>query len=211
MFQPSSPEPRPEPVQPVPDHETVIRFVISGPFLNAEARTGSEQPAHTPADVDLKTLLGRISELEHELRDERARVDALCKALTAGNPREATAPEPGPLAIAAFEPKPEPAPEPAVAPVAFNVTPLASPVSELRAPVAAVPVAAPPPVPASVPPAPPTPLSIAPVVERTRAHTNYDASEPAAPPKLHALSTAAPPPPPKVRGLRRMIGALRHL
>jgi hypothetical protein len=214
MFQPSTPESRPEAVSIAADRETVIKFVISGPYLNAEAR--AEPARESDAATDLQALLGRIGELEQELRDERSRVDALCRALTAGKPRDAE-----PAAAERLEPagetvsQPRPPVEPVAAP-AFTLSAIATPAT--AAPVAAAPVAAAPvataplhPLP-SAPPAPAlAPVSIAPVTERVRAHTFHDAPEPVTPPKLHALSTAAPPQPPKVRGLRRMIGALRHL
>ena len=208
MYQPSAPEPRPEAVPIAPDRETVIKFVISGPFLNAGSRT--EPARESDAAMDLQALLGRIGELELELRDERARVDALCRALTAGKPGDA---EPGAAepreSAAVAAPQPPPPAEP-LAPPAFTLAAVATPASAAPATAAPVPAAPPTPLP-SAPPAPAlAPVSIAPV-ERVRAHTFHDAPEPVATPKLHALSTAAPPQPPKVRGLRRMIGALRHL
>jgi hypothetical protein len=208
MFQPSSPEPRPEAVPVATDRETVIRFVISGPFLNAEART---EPVHeSGAALDLQALLGRIGELELQLRDERSRVDALCKALTAGKP-SATAAEAAPRESA----PPEPPREPVAAP-RFTMSAVATPAASTPASVAPVASLAPAPVaPAPSAPAPAapalTPVSFAPTADRARTHTFDAAPEPVSPPKLHALSTAASPPPPKVRGLRRMIGALRHL
>ena len=197
MFQPSTPEQRPEAVPIATDRETVIKFVISGPFLNAEART--EPTRESEAELDLQSLLARIGELEHELRDERSRVDALCRALTAAEPRDA----------APAAPRPEPAPEPPRDQFAAPAFTLAAAAPASVGPVAPAPAPASAPAPAPAPAL--APVSVAPVVERVRTHTFPAAPEPVSPPKLHALSTAASPPPPKVRGLRRMIGALRHL
>lgn len=206
MYQPSAPEPQPEAVPIAADRETVIRFVISGPFLNAEART---EPAREPeAATDIQALLSRIGELELQLRDERSRVDALCRTLTAGKPRDAereSAERHEPADVAVPQRQPQPPVEPVAAP-AFTLSAFATPAT--ATPVSAAPLT-------PVPSAPPAPalaaVSIAPVAERVRARTFPDAPEPVTPPKLHALSTVAPPQPPKVRGLRRMIGALRHL
>lgn len=143
MFQPSPTEIGPQDAQ--PERETVIKFVISGPFLNAEAAH-----THWPAEPGaMKDLLQRIAELERKLDEERGLVELLSRQL--------------PAAVAA-----------GTAPVA---------------------------PPADHPPlAEPAPLRAVETV-----------AEPAAAPAPPPLSTVVRTPPPKVRGLRRMIGALRHL
>lgn len=146
MFQPTTTEIGPEAAQ--PERETVIKFVISGPFLNAEAaRTewSAEPPPPAPA---LEDLLRRIADLERKLDEERTLVEELSRQIPA-------APAPAPA------PRPTPGPAPAPLPDAVTTHVVEEPG-----------IAA---------PAPPS------------------------------LTTVARTPPPKVRGLRRMIGALRHL
>lgn len=145
MFQPSTTEIGSQDAR--PDRETVIKFVISGPFLNAEAAHTRWSTEQAPA---LDDLLGRIADLERKLDEERALVDLLSSRIPAAPARE-------------------PAPSPA------DLRPPVEP-AHLRAVEAVVEPAA------TI--APPAPLP---------------------------LSTAVRTPPPKVRGLRRMIGALRHL
>jgi hypothetical protein len=169
MFQPSTSEIGTETAQ--PERETVIKFVISGPFLNAEA-AHTQWSTEPPDSSVLQDLLRRIADLERKLDEERALVEMLSHRLpsAAAAPRVADRPplaEPAPARAA--EPPAEPAPARAAAPLAApaplrTVEPVAAP--------AAMTIAAPPPPP---------------------------------------LSTVARTPPPKVRGLRRMIGALRHL
>src|SRR5204863_3199122 len=83
MFQPSTTEIGPQDAK--PERETVIKFVISGPFLNAEAahtQWSTEQP---PAMQD---LLRRIADLERKLDEERALVDLLSSRMPAAPARE---------------------------------------------------------------------------------------------------------------------------
>jgi hypothetical protein len=151
MYQPSTGEIDADAAR--PERETVIKFVISGPFLNAEAahtQWSTEPPPGTAASSVMQDLVRRIAELERKLDVERALVEALSLKLPA------TAPEAEPAAAPSDHPPfAEPAPPHEVAAVAE-------------------------PAPRTIAPPPP-------------------------------LSTVARTPPPKVRGLRRMIGALRHL
>jgi hypothetical protein len=135
-----------------PERETVIKFVISGPFLNAEA-AHTQWSADPPSNAVMDDLMRRIADLERKLDEERAVVESLSRLLS------------------------EP---PAAAP----------------APVAP-PVDAPPPT---------KPVALH-VVEAPPQDAAMTVAAPAPPP----LSTVVRTPPPKVRGLRRMIGALRHL
>ena len=151
MYQPTTSDIGPESAQ--HERETVIKFVISGPFLNAEA-AHTQWAAEPAVTTEMNALLKRLAELERKLEDERARVEELCQQLAEVPP---PAPVPTPVALA-------PAP-----------SKLVEPEERFIAPAVAEP-----------------------------AVTN---AAPAPPP----LSTAARTPPPKVRGLRRMIGALRHL
>jgi hypothetical protein len=149
MYQPSSTEIGSH--DPQPERETVIKFVISGPFLNAEAahtQWASEPPLQASAMQD---LLRRIADLERKLDEERALVQMLSSQMPVAPAPELSSTSPFAPALA----------EPAL-PRAFE-TVAPRPASTLAAP-------APPP-----------------------------------------LSTVVRTPPPKVRGLRRMIGALRHL
>jgi hypothetical protein len=163
MYQPTTSDIVRESAQ--PERETVIKFVISGPFLNAEA-AHTQWAAEPAATNEMNDLLRRLAELERKLEAERGRVEELCRQLA-----EVPAPAPVAATLAA------PLPAPLGAPIALPL--------ERPEPVA------------------PEPLSIAPAM-----------AEPAvtdAAPAPPGVSTVARTPPPKVRGLRRMIGALRHL
>jgi hypothetical protein len=140
-----------------PERETVIKFVISGPFLNAEAAhtqwSNEPSPSAGAAELVMQDLVRRIADLERKLDEERALVERLSRQFPA-TPPEA-----------------EPAPPPTD----------------------------------RLPPAEPAPLRAGEAVAEPAPRT---IAAPAPPPPL---LTVARTPPPKVRGLRRMIGALRHL
>jgi hypothetical protein len=161
---------------PQPERETVIKFVISGPFLNAEA-AHTQWSAEPPASSVMQDLMRRISELERKLDEERALVLELSRQAPSG------------AAAAPVRPM-------AVAPPVSAVT-LAPPAAPRPSAPEAKPQPAPPMAgePASRPPAAPIAESAARTIE---------------PGPPLAMSTVAQTPPPKVRGLRRMIGALRR-
>lgn len=59
------------------EHETVIKFVLSGPLLNGH-------PIHAvPASEEVGTLRERVDALERALADADARIDALSNAVAA--------------------------------------------------------------------------------------------------------------------------------
>ena len=145
----------------MPERETVIKFVISGPFLNAEA-AHTQWSAEQPPMPALEELLRRIADLERKLDEERALVELLSSRI----PRRA----------GARTPPPPPAPARRARPTR--------------------------------PPRYPSPRPGRPRAVETAAEPEQRRSRRPAPPPL---STVARTPPPKVRGLRRMIGALRHL
>ncbi len=179
MYQPSSSEIG---SQDAPhERETVIKFVISGPFLNAEA-AHTKWAAEPPSSSALQELVRRIADLERKLDEERALVEMLSRQAPAS-----PAPEPAPAHAPAPLSKPtaeaEAATEPAAAPSRrYSFETVAQPVAE------------------------PTFLSAVQTMAESAASTIAAPPPPPAP-----LSTVAQTPPPKVRGLRRMIGALRRL
>jgi hypothetical protein len=65
----------PQPTVSATEHETVIKFVLSGPILN-----GSESSAAQPAAHDAE-LRARVAGLERALAEAEARIDALARAV----------------------------------------------------------------------------------------------------------------------------------
>ena len=179
-----------QPTTDVPSHdthherETVIKFVISGPYLNAEA-AHAQWPAEPPPSSSMQELVRRIADLERRLDEERALVQALSSQMPA-------VPTPAPSA----HPTPEPAPLAERAQAVATAT-VAGPLAEPTPRFSFKTVAEPAPE--------PTLLSQVQAVAEQAARM----AEP--PPPAPPLSPVAQTPPPKVRGLRRMIGALRRL
>ena len=107
-----------------PDRETVIKFVISGPFLNAEA-AHTQWAAEPPPQASLiQDLVRRIADLERKLDEERALVEILSRQLPA-----AAAPVPAPVAPvpADVTPAPDLAAPPPVHPPRVHPPPVAHP------------------------------------------------------------------------------------
>src|SRR3982751_6831114 len=81
-----------------PERETVIKFVISGPFLNAEA-AHTQWTADPPSNAAMDDLMRRIADLERKLDEERAVVQSLSRLLS-------EPPAPGPVAPPVDDPRP---------------------------------------------------------------------------------------------------------
>lgn len=65
----------PQPTVATTEHETVIKFVLSGPILTGHASHVAEPPA------DVTELVERVAALERALADADARIDALSRAV----------------------------------------------------------------------------------------------------------------------------------
>jgi hypothetical protein len=191
MYQPSTSETAAEAAQ--PERETVIKFVISGPFLNAEAAHTQWATEPPPSSTVMQNLVRRIADLERRLDEERALVEILSRQLPTV-PVPVPEPEFGVAPVAGLSTAVEPAP-------GLEVETLADPAPRTDADL-----------PPAVEPAPWLEVNtLADPAPRTDADMPWSrvAGSIAAPPPP-PLSTAARTPPPKVRGLRRMIGALRR-
>jgi len=116
---------------PAPGHETVIRFVLSGPIVTGEAAAEAGRPAGPPDDVE--GLRERVTALEQLLTEAQARMDALARALAAtvtGGAQQAEA-------LLAAPPRPRPVPATAAAGALTSVPPPAA--SSDRIPLAVAP------------------------------------------------------------------------
>jgi hypothetical protein len=167
-FESTSGDGLPQPTVSATEHETVIKFVLSGPILN-----GSESSSVQPAAHDAE-LRARVAGLERALAEAEARIDALARAVASAIQRA-----------------------PVIEPLSESVELLLRHASdhEARAPTDRLD--------SWTAPRPTLALGSAPPPGMDAPAPPADPSQP--PPQSEELV------PPKVRGLRRMATALKHL
>jgi hypothetical protein len=221
----------PHPTAQREDHQTVIKFVLSGPILGGHE---TEVAAIVPPPAEVAELRERMTALERALADADARIDALSRALAATvasvaatpsnsssrrTERAARAPEPPAKPVAAEPPAPEP--------ISYE-PPAPEPI--LYEPPAPEPIPYEPPAPVALAPEPfapdPTPFVAPPAIRMPEPEPEPEPAHAiaiAARPELAALALVAQPAtrmpalrsshptPPKVRALRRVIAVLKHL
>jgi hypothetical protein len=201
------------PAQPRDDHQTIIKFVLSGPILGGHEAEVTQLPSST---AQLDDLRERVGALERTLADAEARIDALSRALAAtvagaaaapGNwssrrteraakapaPPE-TAPRPEPTAAEPIAIAPEPeriASAPAPEPIATAPEPIA-PEPTAPAPIAPEPIATAP-EPISIAPTAPAPIAREPIAPSWSPDPEPYATAVAVQPHPAALAIAAQP------------------